>query len=179
MESSEAARRFTEVRGATEQLCRPLATEDYVLQSMPDASPAKWHLAHTTWFFETFLLLPRGEAPFHPRYGYLFNSYYNAVGERHARPQRGMLSRPTVEEVYLYRADVDARVRACLDGGALSAEALAVLEKNRFDFVVGSYFFREPFDTTQLVGFALIWLALAVYSADMVRAGRRTARRAR
>jgi ergothioneine biosynthesis protein EgtB len=128
MESTTALRRFNEVRTATEQLCQPLATEDYVLQSMPDASPAKWHLAHTTWFFETFILAPLGDAPFHPRYGYLFNSYYNAVGERHARPQRGMLSRPTVQEVYRYRDHVNERIRSRIVGGALSAEALAVVE---------------------------------------------------
>ncbi len=128
MESTEALKRFTEVRAATTRLCAPLAIEDYVLQSMPDASPVKWHLAHTTWFFETFVLLPRGEAPFHPRYGYLFNSYYNAVGERHARPQRGLLSRPTVEEISRYRADVDARVRARLEASALDDAALAVVE---------------------------------------------------
>src|SRR5262245_28311909 len=103
-ERADLLRRFAEVRRATEQLCRPLAAEDYVLQSMPDASPAKWHLAHTTWFFETFVLAPLGIEPYHARYGCLFNSYYNAVGDRHCRPRRGLLSRPTVEEVYRYRA---------------------------------------------------------------------------
>ena len=95
--------RYREVRRTTERLCRPLAIEDYVVQSMPDASPAKWHLAHTTWFFETFVLDARrcrATRPFDPRYGYLFNSYYNAVGERLAAAARGLLSRPTVAEVY-------------------------------------------------------------------------------
>src|SRR2546425_11958503 len=101
--------RYRQVRSTTEALCAPLETEDYVIQSMPDASPTKWHLAHTSWFFETFILSPEQPdyRPFHPRFGYLFNSYYNAVGERHSRPHRGLLSRPTVEEVYQYRAHVD------------------------------------------------------------------------
>jgi ergothioneine biosynthesis protein EgtB len=103
------AARYQEVRRFTKNLCAPLTVEDCVIQSMPDASPTKWHLAHTSWFFETFLLSPElpGYRPFHPQFGYLFNSYYNAVGERHSRPHRGLISRPTVEEVYQYRAHVD------------------------------------------------------------------------
>src|SRR4029077_12925948 len=83
--------------------------EDYVIQSMPDASPVKWHLAHTSWFFETFILIPHfpNYRPFHPDFGVLFNSYYNAVGPRWPRPDRGLLSRPTVAEVFAYRAHVD------------------------------------------------------------------------
>jgi ergothioneine biosynthesis protein EgtB len=105
------------VRAWTERLCAPLEPEDYVIQSMPDASPAKWHLAHTSWFFETFLLQPRlpGYRPFRPEFGFLFNSYYNAVGPRWPRSQRGLLSRPTVEEVYQYRAHVDAAMGDLLD----------------------------------------------------------------
>jgi len=101
--------RYQQVRQVSEKICQPLAIEDYTIQSMPDVSPPKWHLAHTTWFFETFLLLPYlpGYAVFHPQFGYLFNSYYEAVGARHPRHQRGMLSRPTVAEVYRYRAHVD------------------------------------------------------------------------
>jgi len=97
------------VRGCTEQICEPLTTEDYVVQSMPDASPVKWHLAHTSWFFETFVLTPylSGYRPFHPLFGVLFNSYYNAVGPRWPRPQRGLLSRPGVGEVFAYRRHVD------------------------------------------------------------------------
>ena len=101
--------RYQQVRQVSEKICQPLAIEDYTIQSMPDVSPPKWHLAHTTWFFETFLLLPYlpGYTVFHPQFGYLFNSYYEAVGARHPRHQRGMLSRPTVAEVYQYRAHVD------------------------------------------------------------------------
>src|ERR1700756_1385422 len=100
------------VRHRTEELCRPLAVEDYVIQSMPDASPVKWHLAHTAWFFETFVLAPHvpGYRPFHPQFAVLFNSYYNAVGPRWPRPQRGLLSRPTVAEVFRYRRHVDEHV---------------------------------------------------------------------
>jgi ergothioneine biosynthesis protein EgtB len=100
---------YDAVRSLTVELCRPLALEDYVIQSAPECSPAKWHLAHTTWFFENFLLMPLlpGYRPFHPRYGYLFNSYYETVGTFFPRPMRGLLSRPTVEDVYRYRAHVD------------------------------------------------------------------------
>jgi len=100
------------VRQTTEALCDPLATEDYVIQSMPDASPIKWHLAHTTWFFETFVLMPHlpGYRAFHPQFHVLFNSYYQAVGPRWPRPERGLLSRPTVAEVMRYRAYVDEHV---------------------------------------------------------------------
>jgi ergothioneine biosynthesis protein EgtB len=108
-ENESLAERYRTVRALSEEICRPLAIEDYVVQSMPDVSPAKWHLAHTTWFWETFLLLPSlpGYPPFAERYGYLFNSYYEAVGDRHPRHQRGLLSRPTVAETYAYRAHVD------------------------------------------------------------------------
>jgi ergothioneine biosynthesis protein EgtB len=107
---------FEHVRHLSESLCAPLSTEDYVVQSMPDVSPPKWHLAHTTWFFETFVLTPnlKGYEVFHPKFGYLFNSYYEAVGDRHPRLQRGLLTRPTVEEVYQYRAYVNAAMRSLL-----------------------------------------------------------------
>lgn len=106
---------YQQVRQISEQICQPLAIEDYGIQSMPDVSPPKWHLAHTTWFFETFLLphLP-GYQVFHPQFGYLFNSYYEAIGARYPRPQRGLLSRPTVEEIYRYRAYVDEGMRSLL-----------------------------------------------------------------
>ena len=101
--------RFHAIRSFTESLAAPLGPEDQVVQSMPDVSPTKWHRGHTTWFFETFLLQPSldGYAPYHPAFVYLFNSYYEAVGPRHPRPLRGLLSRPTVEEVARYRAHVD------------------------------------------------------------------------
>lgn len=101
---------FQKVRTLSETLCLPLETEDYVIQSMPDVSPPKWHLAHTSWFFETFILqsFAKNYTCFHPKYNFLFNSYYEAVGERHPRPKRGLLSRPTVDEVMQYRHFVDA-----------------------------------------------------------------------
>ena len=110
---------YRTVRRCTEALCEPLASEDYVIQSMPDASPVKWHLAHTTWFFETFLLAPHlpGYRPFHPQFRSLFNSYYQGVGPRWPRPQRGLLSRPTVVEVFGYRAYVDKHVVRLLRDG--------------------------------------------------------------
>src|SRR5687768_1486527 len=111
------ASRYTEVRRFTERLCEPLAIEDYVIQSMPDVSPTKWHLAHTSWFFETFVLAAAapGYRPPYPAYRYLFNSYYVGAGERHCRANRGLLSRPTVAEVYQYRAHVDAHMAALLE----------------------------------------------------------------
>lgn len=101
--------RYQKVRRFSEHLCEPLVTEDYVIQSMPDVSPIKWHLAHVSWFFETFVLMPAlpGYHSLHPQYAYLFNSYYNTLGERHCRPKRGLISRPTVEETYAYRRYVD------------------------------------------------------------------------
>ena len=106
------ATRYRATRGATETLCALLEPEDYQLQSMPDCSPPKWHLAHTAWFFETFVLAEHvpNYRPYHPHFGYLFNSYYDAVGTRWPRPARGLLSRPTVAEVYAYRHAVDEHV---------------------------------------------------------------------
>jgi ergothioneine biosynthesis protein EgtB len=114
--NAELARRYREVRRVTESLCAPLTVEDYVAQSMPDCSPAKWHLAHTSWFFETFVLAADPDyRPFSPMYAYLFNSYYHAVGERLPRPRRGLLTRPGVEEIYRYRAHVDHHMRGFLE----------------------------------------------------------------
>ena len=114
------AAEYGAVRAATERLCEPLVPEDYVVQSMDDVSPTKWHLAHTSWFWETFLLVPHapGYRLFHPEYPYLFNSYYVQAGERHCRAQRGYLSRPTVREVFEYRRHVDEHMTALLERGA-------------------------------------------------------------
>ncbi len=100
---------FKAVRGFSHTLAEPLETEDYVIQSMPDVSPTKWHLAHTSWFFETFVLSKalKGYRSPSPQYAYLFNSYYIQAGERHLRPKRGLISRPTVKETYSYRSHVD------------------------------------------------------------------------
>lgn len=106
---SSLSDRFETVRGFTEAFCEPLNTEDYVVQTVENVSPTKWHLAHTTWFFETFILeeFASGYEPLNETYAYLFNSYYIQAGERHCRDRRGYISRPTVEEVYAYRAHVD------------------------------------------------------------------------
>jgi ergothioneine biosynthesis protein EgtB len=108
----DLAAHYRAIRRQTEDLCEPLVVEDFGLQSMPEASPVKWHLAHTAWFFETFVLAPHVPAyrPFHPRFKLLFNSYYNAVGPLRSRLERGLLSRPTVAEVYRYRAYVDQQL---------------------------------------------------------------------
>ena len=109
--------RFKAVRAQTEAIAERLSAEDQQVQSMPDVSPTKWHLAHVTWFFETFVLKPHatGYAEFHPDYNYLFNSYYEAVGPRHARPDRGLLTRPPLDDVMAYRAHVDTAMEALLD----------------------------------------------------------------
>jgi ergothioneine biosynthesis protein EgtB len=110
-------RQFQTVRQDSEQLCQPLQIEDYVIQTTPEASPAKWHLAHVTWFYETFILtvFSPNYREFHPQFGYLFNSYYEQVGQFWSRPQRGLLSRPTVEEVYRYRAYVDEQMAQLIE----------------------------------------------------------------
>ena len=118
--------RYNTVRGFTEELCEQLENEDYIIQSMPDVSPTRWHLAHTSWFFETFILSPKLKNYKTPNdlYNYLFNSYYNAVGRQFPRPQRGLLSRPTVKEVFSYRHHVDVemiRLFETLDGKQLSS----------------------------------------------------------
>lgn len=126
--SSPLARRFAAVRGLSAALVAPLSDADATLQSMDDASPAKWHLAHTTWFFETFVLrdgVP-GYRLYDERWPFLFNSYYEAEGARHARPRRGMLSRPTLDEIHAWRAAVDAAIIDAIP--MLSSEMLTLVE---------------------------------------------------
>lgn len=127
--SATPAARFKAVRRRTLDLVRGLSDADCTVQSMPDASPAKWHLAHTTWFFETFLLraLEPSHPPFDERYPRLFNSYYESLGPRHPRPQRGLLTRPALSEVFAYRESVDRAVQALLDAGRVDAAAQQTL----------------------------------------------------
>jgi ergothioneine biosynthesis protein EgtB len=115
---------YATVRAASLALVAGLSAEDMLAQSMPDASPVKWHLAHTSWFFETFVLaeLP-GHRAFDPAYALLFNSYYNSVGAQHARPQRGLLTRPALAEVLRYREHVDRSMQAALTAGLPDALA--------------------------------------------------------
>jgi ergothioneine biosynthesis protein EgtB len=123
---------FTATRKLTEQLADPLSSEDCQVQSMPDASPTKWHLAHTSWFFETFVLAAHspGYHSFHPSFNFLFNSYYNAVGERLARPRRGLITRPTLDEVFAYRASIDHAMESYFEStlDALDPDVAAVIE---------------------------------------------------
>ena len=114
---TELAGFYRSVRETTQALCAPLLPEDHVVQSMPDVSPPKWHLGHTTWFFEQFLLrrFSRGYAQYHERFGYIFNSYYESFGERVARDHRGSFSRPSVREVNDYRANVDERMAGLIE----------------------------------------------------------------
>jgi ergothioneine biosynthesis protein EgtB len=120
MDRDALSRRYRDVRRRTESLAEPLAAEDQVVQSMPDVSPTKWHLAHTSWFFETFVLEQRpGYVPFDPRYRALFNSYYWGLGAQYPRDRRGLLSRPTVDEIRAYRAHVDAAMREVHEPSAM------------------------------------------------------------
>ncbi len=123
---------FRNVRGETEARSALLSPEDQQIQSMPDASPTKWHRAHTTWFFETFLLGPHAPRykTFDERFAFLFNSYYVAAGPRHARPKRGLITRPTAQEVSEYRAHVDNAVAALIEGAddAMIATLAPIIE---------------------------------------------------
>ena len=125
------ARRYRAIRNVTVRLCDTLTSEDCAAQSMPDASPAKWHLAHTAWFFETFVLKAEGRggvAP-DPRFEILFNSYYNGVGEQFSRPHRGLLTRPSLEDVFAYREEVDLALGELLEAPSpLSEGALDLVE---------------------------------------------------
>ncbi|MFQ5412171.1 MAG: DinB family protein, partial [Phycisphaerae bacterium] len=115
--ASALAEHYRRVRRATERLAAPLSAEDCAIQSMRDVSPTKWHLAHTSWFFETLILAQdRSEyRPFHPDFRYLFNSYYNTIGDQFDRPSRGVLSRPSLEEIHRYRAYVDRHMLDFID----------------------------------------------------------------
>jgi ergothioneine biosynthesis protein EgtB len=125
---AELMSRYHHVRDFSKKICETLEPEDYVIQTMPEASPTKWHLAHTSWFFETFLLKQffRGYRSAHPAYEFLFNSYYNAVGPFFSRPHRGLLSRPTVKEAFHYRTDVDLLVSELIESA--DDERLAEIE---------------------------------------------------
>ncbi|MGA0555614.1 ergothioneine biosynthesis protein EgtB [Larkinella sp. VNQ87] len=121
---------YRQVRSWTKRLCASLETEDYVVQPTPDVSPPKWHLGHTTWFWEQFVLLPHapGYRAFHDDFSFVFNSYYESVGRRVLRTQRGNLSRPTVEQVYEYRAYVDEAMTRFLSGELLTTELRSLIE---------------------------------------------------
>ena len=127
---SALAAQYAAVRRQSERLARPLSAEDCALQSMPDASPVKWHLAHTTRFFETFILEPSqpGYRVFHPQFRVLFNSYYVALGARHPRPERGLLSRPPLDEVLAYRNHVDAHMMQLFAAAALPPAVRGLIE---------------------------------------------------
>jgi ergothioneine biosynthesis protein EgtB len=132
LERGPMRERFRAVRRDSEALAAHLTAEDQAIQSMPDVSPTKWHLAHTSWFFETFLLAPLDSSyrAFDPAFAYLFNSYYEAAGPRHPRPQRGLLSRPTVEEVAAYRDHVTMAMLRLIEeaGAAVWREAAPLIE---------------------------------------------------
>ena len=131
-EREELINDYNKIRKFTETLCEPLETEDYVIQSMPDVSPTKWHIGHTSWFFEAFVLSNADSIykSIHPLYTYLFNSYYIQIGERWDRPNRGLLSRPTVKDIYKYRKFVDENVKAFIKncGEKLYIEYAPIIE---------------------------------------------------
>jgi len=130
--SSPLRERYQEIRRTTLELSKPFSAEDQMLQSMPDASPMKWHLAHTTWFFETFILGPNvsGYRPFDPRYKQLFNSYYKQLGSHPYRGSRGLMSRPSLNEVHAYRAHVDDAMVKHIDAGDEKTASLIELGLN-------------------------------------------------
>ena len=122
--------RFNAIRETTRSLTAPLSAEDCTVQSMADASPVKWHLAHTTWFFETFILTPSapGYQVFHPAFKVLFNSYYNGVGEKHPRPERGLITRPGLGDVLVYREHVESAMRELIASSAYGGDVAALIE---------------------------------------------------
>ena len=122
--------RFRRIRQTSLDLAAPLEIEDMVVQSMPNASPTRWHLAHTTWFFEHFLLAPNGKGfrPYRDGWEYLFNSCYYSVGDMHKRPERGFLSRPTVSEILKYRDHVDEQMMELIERNPGNSELDFLLE---------------------------------------------------
>lgn len=121
--------RYRAIRGITEELCAPLEPEDYIIQSGPDVSPPKWHLAHTTWFFETFILKKymNKYSEFDRNFGFLYNSYYESVGPFYPRPNRGLLSRPSSKIIMDYRKHVDHAMEECLDGAGNQRDTISFL----------------------------------------------------
>ncbi|PBQ33933.1 sulfatase maturase [Sphingobacteriaceae bacterium] len=128
--TQELIKKYAEVRKHSEAICSPLETEDYVVQPIADVSPPKWHLGHTTWFFETFILKPNfpDYKEFNPHYNFVFNSYYETIGARVIRTDRGNLSRPSVDDVYKYRTHVDMEMALFLKNHSLSSELQDLLE---------------------------------------------------
>jgi ergothioneine biosynthesis protein EgtB len=166
---------YRAVRAFSERICEPLAAEDYVVQTAVETSPPKWHLAHVTWFFETFLLEPfvSGYRPFHPRFDYLFNSYYEQLDSGYwPRPDRGLLSRPTVEEVYAYRRHVDEAMAGLI--GQSDPSRLAAVQGRLAIGLNHEQQHQELMLTDIKHNFAVNPLRPA-YRADLPRAGRREA----
>ncbi|MGH1518129.1 ergothioneine biosynthesis protein EgtB [Chryseobacterium sp. JK1] len=126
----DITKKYMEIRGHSEKICAPLEIEDYVVQPIVDVSPPKWHLGHTTWFFETFILLPNfpGYQVFDPQYNFVFNSYYETIGTRVIRTDRGNLSRPSVSEVYQYRKYVDEQMKIFLQSEFMKESIEPLLE---------------------------------------------------
>lgn len=129
-ETDSLAARYRRIRRQTERLVEPLAPEDTVIQSMPDVSPSKWHLAHTSWFFERFVVDPNlpGYTEFNPQFHYLFNSYYYTAGQMHARSERGLLSRPTLAEILDFRRHVDTHLLELLEQRGNDSELAFLVE---------------------------------------------------
>lgn len=123
-------KRFQEIRKHSEEICKPLEIEDYVVQPIVDVSPPKWHLGHTTWFFETFILIPNFPSyeVFDPQYNFVFNSYYETIGARVIRTDRGNLSRPSVSDIYRYRNYVDEKMKLFLESDFMNDSIATLLE---------------------------------------------------
>ncbi|KMQ64493.1 sulfatase maturase [Chryseobacterium angstadtii] len=128
--TKDIVKKYTDIRKYSEELCRPLEIEDYVVQPIVDVSPPKWHLGHTTWFFETFILIPNfpDYQVFDPQYNFVFNSYYETIGARVIRTDRGNLSRPSVSDIYTYRRYVDEHMQAFLQSGFMTESLEPLLE---------------------------------------------------